>query len=366
MLSFFLTTNCNLNCIYCYNAEERGQREVKELSLEFAKKGLETFFAQNSSRHIRFYGPGEPTTAFSLLKEIKDYAYSLVGEELTVEIQTNGVFSDSICKWLAKNVDIIWMSFDGPPDIQDTNRPLPLKKPSSPIIERNVKYLLSHRKKDYGVVGARITVSEKNINRQIEMIKYFSNMGINYLWSNPLFPAVEKMPVCMDDDRKGDVAFDMDTYVDQYIEAYKYAKNIGVFYGSFLTCNFDGCSKYHCRACTPVPHLTPDGYVSACDMASFGEDAHHMDVFIIGKWDEKTEQIVYYPDKIAKLQSRSTDNMPHCHNCEVSERCGGYCLGEVVNETGNLLGEKPIQCLAIKKIAKAIGFPQKPYDYFHP
>lgn len=366
MISFFLTSDCNLRCIYCYNAEERGQREVKTLSLDFAKRGIDDFFSNNESRHIRFYGPGEPTQAFDLMRHIKDYAHSIAGDKLSAEIQTNGAFGPRVRDWIADNINIVWISFDGPPDIQNHNRPFPGGKPSSSVIEANVKYLLEHRKKPTDMVGARITMSDQNIKRQREMIDYFAEMGIRYMWSNPLFPSVEDIPVCQDETRRDKYYFDMDTYVEQYIDAFRYAKEKGVFYGSFLTCNFDGESKFHCRSCTPVPHLTPDGYVSACDMASFGENSHHMEAFIIGKWNEDTSTIAYYPEKMEALRDRSTDHMEHCKDCKLALRCGGYCLGEVMNETGSLFGQKPKHCEAIKKIAAAIGFPDKPYPYLHP
>lgn len=366
MISFFLTTDCNLRCVYCYNSNERKKQQTQTLSLEFAKKGLEYFFKHNPSRHIRFYGPGEPTQKFDLMKEITEYAHKLAGDDLVVELQTNGAFGKRVREWICQNVDIVWISFDGPPDIQNANRPFPNNKPSAGIIEENVKYLLEHRKKMDGVIGARITISEKNINRQKEMIDYFEKLGITYMWTDPLFPEVTDIPVCKDVNRKGSQLLNMNEYADRYIEAYYYAKEKGVFYGSFLACNFDGCSQYHCRACTPVPHLTPDGYVSACDMVTFGEKAHHMEVFVIGKWEEKKKEIVFYPERIDALQKRKTSNMPHCKDCSVADHCGGYCLGEVVNETGSLYGQKTLHCVAIKKIAKEIGFSNYPYKYLHP
>ena len=161
MISFFLTTDCNLRCVYCYNCNEREKQETKTLSLEFAKKGLELFFKTNPSRHIRFYGPGEPTQKIQLMKEITEYAYELAGNNLSVELQTNGAFGKTAREWIAQNVDIVWVSFDGPPDIQNANRPFPQKRPSAGVIEENVKYLLANKKKDGGIIGARITISEK-------------------------------------------------------------------------------------------------------------------------------------------------------------------------------------------------------------
>lgn len=158
----------------------------------------------------------------------------------------------------------------------------------------------------------------------------------------------------------------MNSYVENYIDAYNYAKDFGVFYGSFLTCNFDGCSNVNCRACTPVPHLTPDGYVSACDMVVLGESAYHMDCFIYGKWNSEIKKFEFDYEKIAKIRSRTSDNIEHCKNCKAKLHCGGYCLGEVVNETGDLFGRKPIVCKAINQLLEQIGIQEEPYKYLHP
>lgn len=365
MISFFLTTSCNLRCIYCYNKEERYNREEINLSLEFAKKGIDDFFSRNSSRHIRFYGPGEPTQKLCLMKEIKEYAHSIAEDELTTEIQTNGAFSAEVCKWILDNINIIWISFDGPPDIQNYYRPFPENRESSKVIENNVKFLIKNKELT-GTIGARVTITDKNIFRQKEMVDYFRQLGIRYIWTDPIFPAVENIPVCLDEKRNKKSLINMDIYVENYLEAFEYAKDRGIFYGSILMCNFDGTSDYHCRACTPVPHLTPDGFVSACDMCCFGENAYHMDAFIIGKWNEDTKQINYFPDKIKALQNRKVCNLPHCQECEISEHCGGYCLGEVMNETGSLYGQKESYCKAIKKLSEVIGFFSESYDFLHP
>ena len=73
MASFFLTTKCNLSCEYCYNRKERTQMIEQSLPLEIAKAGVDMFFKESSSRHIRFYGPGEPTQEIKLMKEIVAY-----------------------------------------------------------------------------------------------------------------------------------------------------------------------------------------------------------------------------------------------------------------------------------------------------
>lgn len=365
MVSFFLTTDCNLSCVYCYNKEERLKLKVQTLPFEIAKAGMEMFFSENSSRHLRFYGPGEPTRAFSLMKQIVEYGRVLGGNTVTTELQTNGCFNEEVCDWLSSNLNIIWISFDGEPDIQNANRPFLNGDPSAPKIEENIKRLLSKAHPDL-MVGARVTITDLNVNRQKQMIDYFYSLGIRYIWNDPIFPSVGKFPVCDDPNKQASYTFDMDSYAIKYIEAYKYAKSKNIFYGSFLTCNFDGKCSQHCRSCTPVPHFTTDGFISACDLVTIGKDAGHMDCFVYGKWDSTSKKFIIDDEKVAQLQMRNIDNMKHCQNCSVKEHCGGYCLGEVQNETGSLLGQKPQTCKAIRMIAKEIGFSNEPYPYLHP
>lgn len=365
MISFFLTTKCNLNCVYCYNIEERSRLIERTLPFDIAKAGIDSYFSTDSSRHIRFYGPGEPTQEFELMKRITDYAKS-ISKGVTVEMQTNGVFSSNVRKWILDNVNIVWMSFDGPPDIQNHNRPIGGKRPSAPIIEDNVRWLIENKGERDLMVGARVTMTDINTRRQREMVDYFSDLGIQYVWTDPLFPAVDTIPVCEDEKKLKEYSFNMDEYLDHYIDAYHYAKDKNMFYGSFLTCNFDGESNVHCRACTPVPHLTPDGYVSACDMVVFGENAYHMDCFIYGKWNEESGRFDYSQEKVDALRARNSEAMTHCKHCEARYHCGGYCLGEIVNETGTLYGQKLTVCKAVRRLLKEIGPYSEPLKYLHP
>lgn len=376
MLSFFLTTKCNLCCRYCYNAKERNAIKEITLPLNIAYEGIDWYFKTNESRHIRFYGPGEPTQEFETMRCICNYAkrHSNRGNEVTVEIQTNGVFTEKIRNWMLDNINIIWMSFDGMKDIQDYNRPLNPKyknmfgnRTSAEILEDNVKWLIQNKEKRNLMVGARVTISDNNIDKQIEMIDYFYKLGIRYVWTDPIFYAVGKTPVCFDRKKMDSFYFDMNLYVEKYIDAYYYAKNKGLFWGSFLAVNFDGSSLYHCRSCTPLsaPHITPDGYISACDMVLLGAEPYHMQHFIVGKWSKEKNEFEFYNDKIEILNNRKSTEMKHCKGCSAKLHCGGYCLGEIVNETGSLYGQNPMKCFGVCKLYDALGC-LDPYEYLHP
>lgn len=386
MLSFFLTTRCNLVCRYCYNIEERNAIIEQTISVDVAKSAVDWYFENNQSRHIRFYGPGEPSQAFEEMKAITEYAknHPNGGDRVTVEIQTNGIWTKEIREWILDNVNIIWVSFDGMKDIQNYNRPLNPKYASlyslptcGDIIEDNVVWLNKNKGSRNLMVGARVTINSVNVSKQIEMVDYFKSLGIQYIWTDPILYSVKQKPVhehfedksleYRTEEYKNNFGFDMFAYLDDYVKAYYYAKEKDVFYGSFFSINFDGEACYHCRSCTPLeaPHITPDGYISACDMVVTGENPYHMSPFIVGKWNDKNKKFDIDEDRVSALLNRKSTIMSHCKDCPVKLHCGGYCLGETLNETGSLTGYNPLKCEMVLRLYDKIGLSEL-YPYLHP
>lgn len=360
MLSIFLTNTCNLDCVYCYAHND--PENIQIMSKDFAFWGIEYYYKEYILKHgfdkrIRFYGPGEPTTQFTLMRDISEYAKKIWGIDTQIEIQTNGCFSDMVCEWIEENADNIWISCDGLPEIQNRNRPFYIThKPSSPVMERNIKKLALS---DKCVVGIRSTITELNVDEQIDNVKYFHSLGVKYVWVDTVFPGVG-------DDVRDFVYLDMNHFVDKFLEATKYADSLNMEYRTFFACNFDKCTNMHCRACYPVPHLTTDGYLSACDMALFGESDSRMKELIYGKWDANTKKVKYFDDRIKKIQDRRVENLAHCKHCSANQHCGGYCLGETLNETGSLFGHKAVVCNAIRRLYKELPDELKKYTYKHP
>lgn len=355
MISFFVTTTCNLDCIYCYTNKKESSHKNQVLDFAFAKAGINDYFSTGYAKHIRFQGAGEPTTSIESVKQILSYAKSITLEEVTSEIQTNACFPYDVAAWVAKNIDIIWASCDGLPDIQNKNRPFLGGGGSASVFEKNIKYLVAHAR---GMVGIRSTITSENVNLQKECISYYNSLGVKYIWVDPIFPRVGEQEV--------DDSLDLMDFAKKFLEAVRYAEIFSIEYGSILTCNFDKQCEYACRACLPVPHLTTDGFVSACDMALYGKDRGHMDLFYYGKFDAEQQVISYDEKKIATIRERNADNMPHCKNCIAKYYCCGYCPGEVLNETHNYFGQKKKVCPAIRWLFATMTDRQKQYTYLHP
>ena len=52
--------------------------------------------------------------------------------------------------------------------------------------------------------------------------------------------------------------------------------------------------------------------------------------------------------------------------CSAKEHCGGYCLGEVLNETKDLFGQKVHACQAIRYLNEKLDSKYRKYTHTHP
>ncbi len=385
MVSVYTNTTCNLDCKYCYTNKKEYEAQV--LDIDFAKKLIDDYFTRDEykefKRVVRFFAAGEPTMNFKSIRELVNYVKAKYGDYVKYELQTNGIFLNSDgsydynkAEWIAKNIDYIWISCDGTPDVQDEYRPIYprifdnlIDAKSSSIVERTIKYLLPRCK---CMVGTRMTIVLKNLHRQKEMIDYFYSLGIRDIWADPLFPSVGDTRAIED--------IDLDVFATEFLDACEYAHSFGldeknpefdkVIYGSNYTCNFDEKVLHYCRACKPVPHATTDGYVSACDMAMFHEEENsstsNMNQLLFGKWNAEKGEIEYYSERINALQQRNCNNMIHCRHCPARLHCGGYCLGEVTNETGDMMGRLPHKCNVVRTLYEMMNNSQRRYRYSHP
>lgn len=129
-LTFLLTSQCNLACVYCYSKNDRFA--VPEVSYSDACILIEhmcenTLLLGRRTLKVGFHGGGEPFCAFDLMVKIVDYAKLAARSRhlrLKIYCSSNGILEQSMLKWITENVDAMKLSFDGPPEIQNARRPL--------------------------------------------------------------------------------------------------------------------------------------------------------------------------------------------------------------------------------------------------
>lgn len=331
-------------CSYCYMPNLNVQPEHQVIDLNFAKAGIDHFFSTNSSRGIRFFASGEATQAFYRMVEILDYAKYQGGDKLTVELQTNGCFSDIVAEWVEENINVLWISCDGPSEFQDHQRPMRNGYASNPTVLRNIKRFAKNQKIQFGI---RSTVSEENLNRQVELVKYFNSLGIRYLCVAPTYNSTVKPDV---------VTPPLLVFAKNFIPAFDCARQHGMFYQTHLIVNFDEEVESYCRACTPCPHLTTDGFISCCDWASFGPQylPGSLQELIYGHYDFTDRKLIIDESKMNRIKMRNTSNLSKADfkGCFALKHCAGGCIGKMIVATGNLYKATSEWCLAVKFLLK--------------
>jgi len=325
-LALFPTTECNAACIYCYaDSEKKG----KAMDFETAKNAIDHYSKEKPLQEIFFHGGGEPTLAFPLIKEITAYAKKK-NPKIKTGIQSNGFFPVEIAEWISENIDIVSISCDGPPEIQNFQRPIENGKNSSKAVEKNIKFL-SEKKQ----VGINATVISKNAGRQEEVLEYAFRMGIKDAEFGP-FIASKKS--------KGNrLSISLNAFVDGFLKAKEFAEEFGMLlHSEFLPLK----ARYSlCGFCKPLVAITTDGFVSACWETTSKESGPQE--FIYGKMAQKDP--VFDERALEKIKSRAVENMPECRECWLKWTCAGGCASHEFKESNDLMKPSKKRCKAKKK-----------------
>ncbi len=124
----FLTQTCNLRCVYCYGeGGEYGERgSMSERTALAAVDWLLDNSGDAHKVHLGFFG-GEPLLEFPLLQRVVAYAREQAaarGKEVTFGMTTNAtLLDDEMTAFIAQERIEVLVSFDGPPEVHDGQRP---------------------------------------------------------------------------------------------------------------------------------------------------------------------------------------------------------------------------------------------------
>ncbi|MFW9882171.1 MAG: radical SAM protein, partial [Candidatus Thorarchaeota archaeon] len=140
----FLAQECNMNCVYCYGDSGKfsGNGIMSE---ETAFRAVDWLIANSNNANIikiEFFG-GEPLLNFSVLKRIIPYAKEkaiLNDKRVFFSITTNGtLINDEIITFLINEKIEVSISFDGPPEYQNKQRPFKNGKGSYDKVLSSIK-----------------------------------------------------------------------------------------------------------------------------------------------------------------------------------------------------------------------------------
>jgi len=145
-IALFLTQTCNLRCVYCYGqGGEYGHQGV--MTWDTARAAVDWLMDNSLDAeqvHIGFFG-GEPLLNFPLLQQVVSYAKAQAatrGKRVAFNMTTNATrLTDKIIAYLkAEDINPL-ISCDGPPALQDRQRPFKNGRGSYQRLFANVQKL---------------------------------------------------------------------------------------------------------------------------------------------------------------------------------------------------------------------------------
>lgn len=330
-LTVCLTEKCNMECVYCYANSGISNKTIDVGMIKHVINSLISMNPDYKFFHLSFHGGGEPFVEFDTMKAIITYAKEKTrGKYLTINSVTNGVLNGRQIEYVLENKIGLNISLDGPPKIQNLQRPLRNNKPSYEKVINTIKILLDNNVKP----PIRSTITDFSAQFLKEIVENIVKLDLEILQLEPM-AKVGRAINC------NFATPDPETFSKNFIEAYEYGEDhnilvycsgsrIGGFTDRF--CNMSAARKdYLC--------ITPEGYVTACVEVSKKEDSAS-EVFYYGKYDEFEKRIKFNENKIEQLRKRLPDNLPSCKKCFAKYDCAGDCAIKFFRINNSLFEKK--------------------------
>jgi oxygen-independent coproporphyrinogen-3 oxidase len=313
-LTIYLNNRCNLACGYCYAAAGRG--DAAPAIDERAALGAARLVARSCARkgqrfHLVLHGGGEPTLDWEAVVRLVEGTRAITNEARVAWfgfLATNGVIAEERAAWLGRELDLVEISCDGPPDIQDRQRPLAGGGPTSPHIERTARILRDAG----GRLLVRTTITPETVERQSEIVEYLHQaLGAVQMRFEPVYRAGAFRPERAE------------WFVEHFLEAQRQARARGCDL-SISGARLDEIHGPFCDVLRDTLHLLPDGAATACFFATDGRPPGAAP-FVVGKWDQSRSEYLLDADAIAAHRRKALALPPMCLDCINVCHCAREC-----------------------------------------
>lgn len=246
----------------------------------------------------------------------------------------------------------ISISMDGPPEIQNRNRPLVQHlEISSAVVESTVRLLVAH---SYPFT-IRVTYAVRD--DIIKVIEYFASLGVKKIHLEPLFPFGRSY-----EDDKPHRENQM-VLLDKFVEAIDACERLGIKVFNSHLHQFTRGLRYFCGAASGGSLVvTHDGLLTGCLEVVDGNDKD-MPTFRLGKWLPEKRRFEVDVEKVISFRNRYADNLARCRECFARYTCAGGCAVKAVRAGGNFFSRDGSYCeftrgfvpILVKRIAAMSG-----------
>lgn len=332
-LTVYLNRHCNLNCSYCFAQAEPPQPNpglAQRISLEAVRMAAQRVAQNCQSRQAPFWlalhGGGEPTLDWRLAEQILQIVEEIArqaGLPVLRYIATNGVMSGEVAGWLVQRFDLIGLSCDGPPHIQDVQRPLRNGAPSSPYVERLAEMVHAAGKP----LQVRVTLTPHSMTRQEEIAHYLcTQLRPEEIRAEPVYQGGRaEAQSCLGVEM-------VETYVHQFRLARGAAAGYGVKWTSAGT-RLGSVYGPYCHIFRQVLNLLPGDTATACFRHS-ALGAQASQAATIGWYDPQTEACWLDETRIQAIRQAMGHTPRRCATCFSQYHCTLGCPDRCPLEPG--------------------------------
>lgn len=345
-VSLLLTAACSMRCIYCYG---NGGDTPKQMPWPIAKTAIDWIVRharvkQKRRLYISLHGGGEVTVAADLMKRCVSYVRRHThanGIKVQIEAGLNGVMDRDVTDWVIDNIDGATISLDGPPEVQNAQRPLVGGRNSYEVVETALRRM-DARGFNYSI---RMTVTHAHCHKMADSVVFIAS---KFRVKN-----IQVEPVCLVGRalEKGLAPVDGTLFVDQFRKAKEVTDGYGVEL-KYSGARFQTHTNVFCKTATGDAFaVTPEGYVTSCYEVSDPDDPR-ASLFFFGQYDPATGQFKFDPEKIEKLRSLSVENKSYCNNCFCKWHCAGDCPAKLASRGDAWNPEPNPRCYINRELTK--------------
>jgi uncharacterized protein len=333
---------CQLRCVYCYGGGEAPATRPLQMDWPMAKAACDYYLdhirGKGASRiAVKFHGgQGEPMANPDIVKRVTDYLRGIAekrGARFLTRMTTNGCYSEELARWVGGNIDLISHSFDGPPDIQNAQRPMASGGGSYETARRSLELF----EQSGHLYKINSVVTSLGIDRMEEILRHFRSI------SQVRQIRLLAMEYCGRCEISGVEPIDFDHYADKLAELLPLAKELDFTLRSVYE-GIPGRHTHYCGGCGYGFVAHPDGTVSTCHEAAAGSG---LDELIVGRYEDGAVRIDW--EKMQRLRERAAEALPECRQCTWRTNCAGNCLARAARQNGTVFSVDSNACKKTKR-----------------
>lgn len=350
-LSLAITDDCNLRCIYCH-ASAGDPHKKRTMSLAMIRAILDAYFDRLTNQKavsINFNGGGEPTFALDELSFAIQHATELAarrGKVVGFGMATNGCYGDRIRSFVVKHFRSVSLSLDGPEWIHNRHRPTASGGGSFEHVIETARYFVANR----FPFAFRATVSAFSLNKITDLIdliaKEFPGKSIGLEHLNPFGRAEQNLDPEVSPPNKHEFS-----NVIAALISYARDRNVHIMNSA--------STEYHLLRPVFCSNIgIPNWTVSTTgDIVACGRD-NAPEVFVFGRFDEVSGQLVLDEDKISRLRSLNVLEYPECKDCFCKYHCAGDCPDRRLADKSDCASIRHIATQVLTDIVDGVQKPQ--------